>query len=377
MSMEAYKKAYQKKVKFVRAELYDCKPIKAPKAFYDSTGGPFDTVPMDAWLVLYNEDGVFGQSPCSMRMAEFLKTVINGECRTYEEWYRLLYWQIRNCGFSSEAALELGRLDLAFYDILAKEAGLPLHRFLGGDRDWVNVYASGCGTNLTLQEMEQEVQSYIDAGYTMFKMKIATDFGTRLDWDVERVRIVRSMIGDQARLALDANQLWKADQALDFARKVEKYNIAWLEEPVQSYDMTELAKLTSVSPIPIAMGESPRCYYPMESYVRAGVSQLQPIPTNLSAVEDWMKTRKLARENQLEFTSGGYSHLTASFVASGTEEDMVEYLVPVMRPLYEIMELRPEEKDGKFYLPDEPGICMAPNIKKLEQAGIFASKTYY
>ena len=375
--MSSYKEAYKKKVRFTRAELYHCHPIQAPRAFYDSTGGPFDTVPMDAWLVLYNENGTFGQSPCSLRMADFLKTLINGETKTYEEWYKILYWQIRNCGFSSESALELGRVDLAFYDILAKEAGLPLHRFFGADRDWAGVYASGCGTNLTIQEMEEEVKSFIDDGYTTFKMKIATDFGSKLDWDLERVRIVRSLIGDKARLALDANQLWKAEEALDFAGKVEKYNIAWLEEPVQSYDMLELEKLIKESPIPIAMGESPRCYYPLECYVRAGVSQLQPIPTNLSSVEDWMKARDLARANQLEFTSGGYSHLTASFIASGAEEDMVEYLVPVMRPLYEIMELRPEERDGRFYLPQEPGICMSPNIKKLEQAGVFATKIYF
>lgn len=375
--MEKYKDSYKKNVRFVRAELYDCHPLKLPKAFYDSTGGPFDTVPMDSWLILYNQNGTSGQCPCSGRMKTFLEIIINGETKTYEQWYQMLYWQIRNCGFSSETALELGRLDLAFHDMLAKEEGLPLHRFFGATRDWANVYASGCGTNLTISEMEEEVKSFIDAGYTTFKMKIASDFGTKLEWDLERVRIVRSMIGDKARLALDANQLWKADEALKFADKVEKYNIAWFEEPVQSYDMSELEKLTKVSPIPVAMGESPRCYYPMESYVKAGVAQLQPIPSNLSSVEDWMKTRKLARQHGLELTAGGYSHLTASFIASGPEEDMVEYLIPVMRPMYDIMDLRPEEKDGKFYLPMEPGISMSPDIGRLEKNGTFRFKEYY
>ena len=325
--MEHYKESYKKKVRFERAELYDCHPIKLERAFYDSTGGPFETVPMDSWLILYNQNGTSGQCPCSGRMAGLLKSIINGETRTYEEWYRMLHWQIRNSGFSGETALELGRLDLAFHDMMAKEENLPLHRFLGAERDWAAVYASGCGTSLTIPEMESEVQSFLDAGYTVIKMKIAADFGTQIEKDLERVRIVRSMIGEKVRLSIDANQLWNADQALRFADQVERYNIAWFEEPVHSYDMTELAKLAEVSPIPLAMGESPRCYFPMESYVQAGVSQLQPIPTNLSSVEDWMKTKKLAREHGLELTSGGYSHLTASFIATGSEEDMVEYLI--------------------------------------------------
>lgn len=375
--MKNYKESYQKKVKFVHADLYEFKPLKLPRAFWDSTGGPFETVPMDYWLVLYNQEGTAGQCPCSGRMKQLLPLILNGETKTYESWYRMLYWSIRNCGFSGEAAVELGRLDLAFHDILAKEENLPLHRFLGAERDWVQVYASGCGTNLTEKQMEEEVKRFIDGGYTTFKMKIATEFGTQLTRDVERVKIVRSLIGKEARLAVDANQLWKAQEARDFAEQVERYDIAWFEEPVQSYDMMELEKLAKISPIPLAMGESPRCYYPMESYVKAGVSQLQPIPTNLSSVEDWMRAKDLAYNNGLELTSGGFSHLTASFIATGREEDMVEYLIPVISPLYEIMELRPEEKEGKFFLPLEPGISMSPDFKLLERAGYLKSKEYF
>ena len=372
-----YRKAYQKKVRFVRAELYRFQPLKLPREFWDSTGGPFDTVPVDAWLILYNQNGTAGQCPCSERMKQFLKLITGNGEKSYEDWYHMLYWAVRNCGFSSEAALELGRLDLAFHDMMAKEENLPLHRFLGADRDGVEVYASGCGTNLTDREMEEEIKSYQAGGYTTFKMKCAGSFGTCIDRDVERVRMVRSLLGREARLAIDVNQLWNAEEALRFADKVEKFDIAWFEEPVHSYDMTELAKLTKLSPIPIAMGESPRCYYPMESYVRAGVAQLQPIPSNLSSVEDWMKTKRLAVEHNLELTSGGYSHLTASFIATGRQEDMVEYLIPVMQPFYEIMELRPEEKNGRFYLPQEPGISMSPDIRGLERSGMLSGKEYF
>lgn len=376
--MMPYQEAYEKKVRFVRAELYAFRPLKLTKGFSDATTiSLHDQVPVEAWLRLYNENGTMGECPCSGRMEYFLKQIINQERRSYREWYRLLHWEVRNCGFSGETAVELGRLDLAFYDMLAKEEELPLHRFLGAKRDWAAVYASGMGTNLTIPEMEKQVQEFIDEGYTTFKMKVATDFGSRLDWDMERIRIVRSMIGSDARLAVDVNQLWNAEEALKFAKKIQKYDIAWLEEPVHSYDMLELNKLTKECPIPVAMGESPRCYYPMESYVHAGVAHLQPIPSNLSSVKDWLDTQRLARKYHLELSSGGLSHMTASFIATGLEEDMVEYLKPVVGPLYDLMEKRPIEKDGKFYLPMEPGISMSPDVRALEREKIFSSVTYY
>ena len=86
-----------------------------------------------------------------------LPLIMTGQTKTYEEWYQRVYWAIRNRGFSGESAVEMGRLDLALHDILAKRVGQPLHRFLGATRDWVNVYASGMGTGLTWEQMVAEL----------------------------------------------------------------------------------------------------------------------------------------------------------------------------------------------------------------------------
>lgn len=375
--MTEYKAPLNERIKFNRAEIYYFAPIELSRAFWDSTGGPFTKVPVDAWVVLYDEEGVSGQGPCSDKMrTQFLPQILNGEVHTCQEWQHKLHWSVRNCGFSGESALELGRLDYVIHDILAKRKRQPLHRYLGAERDWALVYASGCGTGLTDQEMVQEAEEYVKKGYTTIKMKAGADFGRNIANDVRRVELVRKAIGSQCRLAVDVNQLWKADQALEFIERIEHCGIDWLEEPVHSYDMKELKKLTAVSPIPIAMGESPRCYYPLESYVEAGVQHLEPIPSNLSSVEEWMRARDLAHRHGLRLSSGGYSHMTASFVAAGREEDMVEYLTPVMEPLYEIMELRPKEKGERFLLPDVPGSCMRPDFQGLIKAGCIEHVEY-
>lgn len=365
-------------MRFEKAVVYYLNPIVVDPPFFDSSGGPFDTTPTECWLELYDENGIVGQAPCGPLMESvILPLIMNGQTLPYEQWYNKLYWKLRNNGFSGEAINELGRLDLALHDLMAKRAQLPLHRLLGADRDWAKVYASGCGTNLTIQQMEKEVACFLDGGYDCMKMKIATNFGTQLDRDVERIRIVREMIGPDRRLAIDANQIWTADEAMAFFDRVSQYNLAWFEEPVHSHNFRELRKITKRCPVPVGMGESVKNYYMLEAYVDCGVGQLQPIPTNQCSVMDWLKGRDLAYRSGIEFTAGGISHLTASYVASGREEDMVEYLYPIMHPLRPWMKRVPEEKDGKFILDTLPGAALEPDIPRMIQKGLVAHTEYF
>lgn len=362
-----------------RITLYTLNPLTLDRPFFDATGGPFNTVPISHWLVLHDADGVMGQGPCTATMEQVILPMVlrTGGAKTPLEWYNHLYWQLRNRGFATEALVELGRFDTVLHDIMAKRAGQPFHRFLGATRDWARVYASGFGTNLTDSEMEEEAETFLRGGYTVFKMKAATRFGTQLDRDVERVAMARKLLGDGAPLAVDVNQLWQADDALAFLRRIEPYDIAWYEEPVHSYDVRQLERLTAQCPVPVAAGESMRNRYQFYPYIKAGVKHLQPVPSNLSGVRDWLYARDEALEFGLEFSSGGFSHLTASYVATAREEDMVEYLYPIMHKMYELMDLKPQEKDGTFILPDEPGMCMRPDFALWEKLGYVAKKEMF
>lgn len=356
------------------AVVYNFDPIYVKKVFYDASGGPFATAPVDTWLEITDDNGVTGQAPCTPLMrTNILPLIVNRETHTYREWYQKLYWAIRNNGFSGETANELGRLDLALHDLMAKRAGLPLHRFLGASRDWAKVYASACGTNLTFDECVEELEDFLNLGYDTFKIKCGTNFGTQLEHDVEKVRIARETIGPDKRLAVDVNQIWTADQAMAYYDMIAKYDIAWYEEPVHSHDFRELAKLTRMCPSPISMGESVKNYYMLEEYVYCGCRHLQPITTNMCCIGDWMKGRKLAYDNKIEFSSGGISPLAASYVASGREEDMVEYLTPIMRPLNKYMKVTPEERDGKFYLADIPGAGFVPDFGAFRRDNLIRS----
>ena len=374
---EIYQQQCELPFKVKEAAVYYLEPLTVPTVFYDASGGPFNTVPVSCWVVLTDENGITGQAPCSPIMKNtILPWVLTGETLTYNELYRKCYWAVRNYGFSGETANELGRLDLALHDMMAKRAGLPLHTFLGAKRDNVKAYASACGTNLTLDETVAELEGFLDQGYDVFKIKVAGNFGADLAFSKEKIKVARETIGPKCQLAIDVNQIWDAEQAMRFYDMVAQYDLAWYEEPVHSHDFTELRKLTKMCPIPIGMGESVKNYYMLEEYVYCNVGQLQPIPTNLCAVRDWLRARKLAYDKGIQFTAGGVSQLTASYAASGREEDMVEYLTPIMQPLNDYMKRHPEEKNGRFYLDNEPGAGFEPDLDLMRNKGIIAQVAY-
>lgn len=360
--------------KFTRAVITSLVPIDMDAPFYDSTMGPFDKIKLTHWLQLHDEDGNIGQAGCSEFMEKnVLPLIMTGKEMTYKEIYHMVYWANRNRGFSSETFSDIGKLDYILHDIMAKRAGQPLHRFLGAKKDWVNVYASGHGTNTTTEALINEAKAWKALGYTTYKMKVGTDFGTKKDLDVERVGIMREVIGSDAKLALDANQIWNAEEALDFAKRVEKHNIYWFEEPVHSHDLVELEKLTKSCPFMVSMGESMRSHHFFHAYVKAGVKHLQH--NGYTGFEDWCKVRDLAKENGLLFSSGGSSWISA-FMATADESCMCEYLKPTNGPLNRLMKIRPIEKAGRFELPTNPGASFVLDFEYVDRMNYIQSQRY-
>jgi len=89
-------------------------------------------------------------------------------------------------------------------------------------------------------------------GWTRFKMKV----GANLDDDRRRARIIRSEIGPDAMLAVDANQRWDVPVAIDWMRDLAAFDPYWIEEPTSPDDILGHAAIArAVAPIRVATGE--------------------------------------------------------------------------------------------------------------------------
>jgi L-alanine-DL-glutamate epimerase-like enolase superfamily enzyme len=164
-------------------------------------------------------------------------------------------------GGHGERSVAVGVLDMAIWDIVAKIAGQPLWRLLaeryrGGvadDRVWVYAAGGYYGPGNGLGALRDEMQSYLDRGYTTVKMKIG---GAPLAEDLRRIDAVLAVMGSGERLAVDANGRFDLDIALTYARALEPYGLRWFEEPGDPLDYELQARLADHYAEPMATGEN-------------------------------------------------------------------------------------------------------------------------
>ncbi len=141
-------------------------------------------------------------------------------------------------------------IDLACHDIMGKSAGLPLYKMLGG-------LSGEIETDMTVgidepAVMAERAKAHVQAGFNVIKTKVGVDFAS----DLARVRAIREAVGDHVKIRLDANQGWKAKEAVELINRLNEYDIELVEQPVPRFDFEGLKFVTAHSSVPIMADES-------------------------------------------------------------------------------------------------------------------------
>ena len=158
--MKMFTFSFEDKIKFTKAVYYHFHKIPLPKPFKDGTGGMGKFAPEQGCIELYDQEGACAHLSVGPGfITDILPMILNGEEHSYNEWRNSLYWKIRNAGFQSEKAVEVGQLDLMMLDILAQRANKPLHRFMGATKDWAQAYKGG---GSLLMEDDELVAAFLD-----------------------------------------------------------------------------------------------------------------------------------------------------------------------------------------------------------------------
>jgi L-fuconate dehydratase len=80
--------------------------------------------------------------------------------------------------------------------------------------------------------------------------------GASLDDDKRRCALARDTIGDDIGMAIDANQVWDVQTAIDWVRELAPFRPAWIEEPTAPDDILGTAAIrAAVAPVRVATGE--------------------------------------------------------------------------------------------------------------------------
>lgn len=371
---------YKDEIQFTKAVFYNFRPIPLPIPFKDATGGMGRYLPEQGYLELSDETGQTAHYTVSRAfIKEMLPKLLTGERKSYSEWRESLYWQIRNSGFQSGQAVNVGTVDLLMLDILAQRAGKPLHRFLGAEKDWAAAYKGGGSITLSDKELEEDMDRYVSEGFTTVKFKVGSGRGKDMDRDLRRIERIRKALGEGIGIAVDANQGLSVEDAVKFAKLTEPYHLAWIEEPIHSADFNGYRKLKELSvKQKIAAGESMRISYMYEIYLEKGVDILQPSLGRMTRIDDLLRIRDLCRAQGKEFQSGGRTAYNASFGCLYGPDERIEFHAPISEPVHKLMLNVPEIKDGKCFVnTDISGIPIRMNIEKIEAEGYLESRTIY
>ncbi|MCS6994231.1 MAG: dipeptide epimerase [Anaerolineales bacterium] len=146
----------------------------------------------------------------------------------------------------------LAAIDMALYDLLGQALGAPVHQLLGGlARPAIGLYPV-----IPLDEppvMAVMSARFVEMGAQILKVKL----GSSPDLDLLRLNEIRAAVGDSVLLRLDINQGWRdAETTLSVLRRLDGFNIEWIEQPVLAADLTGLAAVAAATDIPIMADES-------------------------------------------------------------------------------------------------------------------------
>jgi len=208
------------------------------------------------------------------------------------------------------AHMAVGAIVNAAWDLAARRAGVPLWRFLAAmsPREIVDVvdfrhisdalspdealdlltamaptraarmaeleavgypaYTTGAGwLGYDDAKLERLAAEAVAQGYCQIKLKVGADLAT----DQRRLRIARSAIGEHTGLAIDANQIWDVDEAIQWVNALAHHDLAWIEEPTNPDDVLGHARIRrAVAPVPVATGEHMHNRVMAKQFLQAG-----------------------------------------------------------------------------------------------------------
>ncbi|WP_456284774.1 L-talarate/galactarate dehydratase [Microbacterium sp. JZ101] len=282
---------------------------------------------------------------------EVAEAAIGEDPNDIQKLYTKLLWAGASVGRSGVATQALAAIDIALYDLKAKRAGLPLSKLLGAHRDSVRTYnTSGGFLNASIDEVRERASRSIEEGIGGIKIKVGLPDTAE---DLRRVRAVREHIGDAVPLMVDANQQWDRATALRMGRRLEEYDLVWIEEPLDAYDAEGHADLARALDTPIATGEMLASVAEHERLIAArSCDIIQPDAPRVGGITQFLRLMTLADQAGLDLAPHFAMEIHLHLAACYPREPWVEHF-DWLDPLFEE---RLETRDGRMIVPDRPGL---------------------
>jgi L-alanine-DL-glutamate epimerase-like enolase superfamily enzyme len=315
------------------------------------------------FLCVHTDEGITGISPGSLSpvirsfVFDVFKPLVVGEDPfQVEKIWEKCYWTQLGSVRRGAPMRALSYIDIAIYDIIGKACKQPIHRLLGGHRTKVAVYGSGINLPLTIEQLVKQNQTFVEQGYKMVKMKIGQK---DMREDLRRIKAVRDAVGDDIDIAVDANNMYGVNTAISMAKRMERYEIYWFEEPVLLDNVEGIVKLAKSTSIPIAGYELENTKYGFKELIARGAIDIcQADATICGGITEWRKIAALAECYGMPMAPHGANQLHVPMVAAIPNGLIIEWVYTTRIEPYKDPIL---PKDGMMECKTIPGLGLEIN----------------
>ncbi|MFV0504230.1 MAG: enolase C-terminal domain-like protein [Lachnospirales bacterium] len=250
-----------------------------------------------------------------------------------------------------------GPIDVALWDICAKEANLPLYKYIGAYRASLPVYASG-NFHPEIEDYVKEALLYKSKGIKAYK---AHPSGP-VDFDMEVHKALREALGENYTLLTDPVADYTMGDAVKVGRQLEALNFKWFEEPFRDFELYKYTELCKTLDIPIAATETTRgahwgvaqaIYNRSADIVRADVSWKDGITGTLKIAH---LADAFGINCEIHTTTMNYMDIVNLHVSCSIKNcEYFEYFVPEKNYQLPMKGMLPI-KNGVITVPNKPGI---------------------
>jgi L-alanine-DL-glutamate epimerase-like enolase superfamily enzyme len=267
------------------------------------------------------------------------------------------------CGEPGTIAQAIAGADIAMWDLIGRKIGKPLWELFGGT-PLIETYASGLSpTNPEAIAAEKWAE-----GFRSFKLKVG--FGQERDFS--NLQALRSLLGPDTKIMIDANQAWDLDSAARHIEYLAPLNPFWVEEPITAdHSLEEWQILSANSSIPLAAGENMRGDTQFFEAIQSKAFRvIQPDIGKWGGFSGCIPVAKaICASNQLfcpHWLGGGIGLVASMHLKAAVGQAGFVEVDSNPNPLREAMAMPyPVISDGTILLSNEPGLGIAPDMKQL------------
>ncbi|GIU43868.1 D-galactarolactone cycloisomerase [Shewanella sairae] len=292
-----------------------------------------------------------------------LKRLLIGEnALEIERLWNKMYWGSNYMGRRGAGIHAISAIDIALWDIAGQFYGVPVHTLLGGKyREKIRCY----GTFIPADKPEDNVavvQSLKDQGFTSIKFGGGV-MGDDPDTDYAIVKAVREAAGPEMEVQIDLASKWHTcGHSAMMAKRLEEFNLNWIEEPVLADSLISYEKLSRQVSQKIAGGESLTTRYEFQEFItKSNADIVQPDITRCGGITEMKKIYDIAQMNGTQLIPHGFStgillHASVHFLAACEQGTLMEFSQSSSPLFTSLVKNQLQFDNGYVAVCDKPGL---------------------